>query len=79
MKKICCIICGKYKKFKNAKISYIFKKALLLSIICSKCGSKDENIFKDVESIEILKVLDLIVNIEAYQNKDNWRKNRLII
>ena len=26
MKKICCIVCGKYRKFKNPKISYIFKE-----------------------------------------------------
>ena len=25
-KKICCIVCVKYKKFKNPKISYIFEK-----------------------------------------------------
>ena len=33
MKKICCIICGKYRKFKNPKISSIFNKSLVLSII----------------------------------------------
>ena len=32
---------------KNPKISYIFEKALLLSIICSKCGNKGENIFQE--------------------------------
>ena len=59
MKKIYYIFCGKYKKL---KISYILKITLVLSIICSKCGSKDETIFKKVESIEILKILDLIIN-----------------
>ena len=46
MKKIYCVVCGKYKKFKNPKISYIFqKKKLVLGVICNK----DENIFKEEE------------------------------
>ena len=28
MKKIFCVICGKYRKFKKPKISYILEKAL---------------------------------------------------
>ena len=27
MKKLYCVICGKYRKFKNLKISYIFGKS----------------------------------------------------
>ena len=42
MKKLCWSICGKDRKFKNHKIWYIFKKALGLSIIYSKCANKDE-------------------------------------
>ena len=38
MKKIYCIVCGKYRKIKNSKISYNFEKILALSIICSKWG-----------------------------------------
>ena len=53
----------KYKKFNNLKLWYIFEKTLFLSIICSKCGSKDEKIFKKEELIEILKPLGLIKNI----------------
>ena len=49
MKKIYCIVCGRYKKFKNLQISYIFEKILDLSIICSKCGNKNEEIFKEDE------------------------------
>ena len=45
------------------KISYIFEKTLLLSIICSKCKNEDEKLFKEEESIEVLKILDLIENI----------------
>ena len=64
MKKFYCVICGKYKKIKNLKISYILEKTLVLSIICSKCRSEDEKIFKEEESIETLITLDLINNIE---------------
>ena len=67
MRKTNCIVYGKYSKFKNLKISYIFRKALVFSIICSKYDSKGKNIFKEEESIEILKILDLINNIGNYQ------------
>ena len=39
----------------------------VLSIICSKCCSKDEKAFIEEESIEILKFVDLINNIEKHQ------------
>ena len=42
MKKIPCIKCNKHRTFKNPKIPYIFDKTLFFSIICDKCGSKDE-------------------------------------
>ena len=83
MKKIYCIICGKYKKIKNHKISHNFKRTLALPIISSKCGNEGENIFKEEQSIEILKVLGLIIDIEEYQkiynyfkDKYNWRKHK---
>ena len=53
MKKLYCVICGKYRKFEKLKISYIFEKTLVLSIICSKCKIEDEKKFKEKESIEI--------------------------
>ena len=46
MKKIHCVICGKYRKFKNPKISYIFEKNI--SIICSKCKNEDEKIINPI-------------------------------
>ena len=55
-----CVICGNYKKSKNLKISYIFEKTLVLSIICSKCENDNEKIFKEEEPIEILKIIGLI-------------------
>ena len=38
---------------------YIFKETLVLSIICCMWGSNDEKIFKEEESIEILKIFQL--------------------
>ena len=51
--KIYFIKSNKYRKFKNATKPLIFDKTLILSIICDKCGSKDEKVFKEVESIEV--------------------------
>ena len=68
MRKLYCIVCGKYRKSEKSKISYLLEKTLVLSIICSKCKNKDEKIFKEEESIEILKILGLVNSIERYQN-----------
>ena len=68
MKKISCIVEGNKKKIKNPKISYILKKHQFFSLTCSKCGSKDEKISKEKESMKMLKILGLIDNIEQYQN-----------
>ena len=46
MKNLYCIICSKYRKIEEPKISYILEKTLVLSIICSKCNNEDEKIFK---------------------------------
>ena len=43
-----------------------------------KCGSKDEKMFKEEESIEILKIFYLINNIGKYQKKYDWRHNSRI-
>ena len=63
MKKLYCVPCGKYRKFEKPKISYPSEKTLFLSIICSNCKNKDEKLFKEEGSIEILKILGLIENI----------------
>ena len=63
MEKLYCVICGKYRKFEKTKISYLLEKTLVLSTICSKCKNKDEKVFKEENSIEILKILGLIENI----------------
>ena len=62
MKKIYCVICANYRKFEKPKISYVLEKTVL-SMICSKCKHEDEKIFKEEESIEILKIIGLIENI----------------
>ena len=59
MKKLYCVICGKYRTFKNPKISYICEKTLVLSIryiACIKCENEDGKIFKEEESIDIIKL-----------------------
>ena len=68
MEKLYCVICGKYRKFEKPKISYIFEKTLILSIICSKCKNEDEKVFKQEEWIWMLKILDLIE-----QNIITWK------
>ena len=57
-----------YSKFQSSKISNLLEKTLVLSIICSNCENEDEKIFKEKESIEILKIFGLINNIEKYEN-----------
>ena len=37
MKKLYCVIWGKYRKFEKPKISYLLEKKLVLSITCIKC------------------------------------------
>ena len=63
MKKLYCVIFGKHRKFKNPKILYIFEKTLVFPIICCKCKNEDEKIFKDEESVEILKIIGLFKNV----------------
>ena len=68
MKKLCSVICGKYRKLEKPKMS------LVLSVICSKYKYEDEKIFKEDKSIEILKTLGLIENVYL---KIWWKKNKL--
>ena len=42
------------------------EKTLVLSIVCSKCKTKDEKLFKGEESIDILWILGLFKNIYSY-------------
>ena len=56
MKILYCVICSKYRKFEKPNISYLLEKTLVLSIICGKYKNEDEKIFKEEDSIEMLKV-----------------------
>ena len=40
-----------------------FCKALVISTVCSKFENEDEKIFKEEESVEILKIIGLFTNI----------------
>ena len=51
---------NKYRKFKNPKISSIFKKILVLLVLCGKSGGGHNAIFKE-ESIEILKIFVFMI------------------
>ena len=62
MKILYYVIRDKYSKRKDPKISYIFEKTLVLSIIFRKSKNEDENMFKE-ELIQILRILGLIENI----------------
>ena len=44
-------------------MSYLLEKTLVLSIIFSKCKNEDEKLFKEEESVEILKFFGLIQNV----------------
>ena len=63
MKQLYCVICGKYKKFEKLKMSYLLEKTLVLSVTFSKCKNEEEKLFKEEESIDILKILVLIENV----------------
>ena len=68
--KMYCNVCYRYRKFKKSEISFFLKKKkkrLRLSIVYSKCGHEYKKICEEEESIEILKILGLIPNIEEYQ------------
>ena len=53
MKKLGCVICGKYSKFEKPKVSYLLEKTLAYFIFCSKSQIEDSKFFKDEESIDI--------------------------
>ena len=67
-----------FKKLKNPKISYIFKKTLGVSIVCSKCGHDYKKYLKKKNQLKYLKNLELITNMEEYQKTYNhdWRKHK---
>ena len=65
MKKIYCVLFGKYRKFKNCRILFIFQKALVISTICNTVSAamKMKKLFKEEEPMEILHIFGLVKNI----------------
>ena len=57
MKKVYCIICGKYRKFEKPKISYLLKKTLVPSIICSKCKNENKKYLEKKNQLRYQKFL----------------------
>ena len=53
MEKLYCVICSKCRKLKT----------LVPYIICSKCKNEDKKLFKEEESIEVLKIIGIIEDI----------------
>ena len=68
MKKLYCDIYSKYRKFEKPKILYLLEKTLVLSLIFNKCQNKDEKLFKEEESIEIMKIHNYLKNMSE-ENK----------
>ena len=60
MEKLHSIICVSIENLKKLKHHTFQKRALVLSIICSKYKNDGENILKEEESIETLKIFGLI-------------------
>ena len=44
MKKLYCVICGKYRKFEKPRMSYFLGKISVFSIICIKWKNEEEKI-----------------------------------
>ena len=42
MRKLCWVICTKYRKLERPKLSYLLEKTLVLSIICSNFKNEYE-------------------------------------
>ena len=66
MKKSYCIKCNGYRKFEEPKIRWIFDKTAFC-VICDKCESKEEKIFKEEHLIEVLIILTLFHDMKEYQ------------
>ena len=67
IKKLDCVVCSKYRKIEKPKMSYLIKKKQQFLLLFAVSKNEEQKIFREEESIEILKILDLINNIEKYQ------------
>ena len=59
-------------------MSYIFKPTLDIFVVYSKCSHEYKKILKEEDSIEILKILCFITNVEEHHKLYNhvWRKHK---
>ena len=67
-KKFIVLFAVNIESLKTLKYPIFFKKKVAVSIICYKCGNEDKKISKEEESVDISKIIDLIRNMEEYQN-----------
>ena len=67
MKKIYIVKCNIYRKFENPKISYIFKKTSVLFIICDKCSSNNDTIYRKKNLLR-LKICIIIAGIKKHKS-----------
>ena len=65
MKTLYCVICRKYRKLEKSTISYLLEKALVLSIICSKC--------KTEEGKQFLRKNNQRINWDIIDSWFNWK------
>ena len=63
MKKYIPLFAVSIENMKNIKKSYFLEKTLVLFIICGYCKNEDEKLFKEGESIKMLKIYNLMGNI----------------
>ena len=56
IKKVYCVICGKYRKFEKCRISYLLEKTPVLSIIYS-AKMKMKNYLKKKNQLRYKKIL----------------------
>ena len=63
---------------KTLKYQIFLEKVLGISTVCSKCDNEYKKLFKEEWSIEILKFIGFITNIEEYQKiyNQDWRKHK---
>ena len=64
------------ESLKTLKYHTFSIKTLVVYIICSKCENEYEKIFKEEESMEILKILGLIKIYIITLKKHGWRKHK---
>ena len=70
-----CAIWGKYRRFEKPKISYLLEKTLVFLLFEVSVKMKKKKMFKEEESVEILKIPGLIKNIQLLW-RYGWRKHK---